>query len=189
MQQVLFIQGAGSAGAHEEDRALADSLSEHLGGNYRVRYPLMPNEAEPDFVAWRQTIEAEMAEIGAPAFLVGHSIGASVLARIFSSDNPIARTCRGLFLASAPFWHDDAFWRWDECALPQDASSHFPAGLPVHLYHGEDDPFVPFAHMALYGAMLPQAVQHPLAGRDHQLNEDFSEIARDIAWIEAAGRS
>jgi predicted alpha/beta hydrolase family esterase len=185
MQHVLFIQGAGSEGAHEEDRALADSLQAHLGREYKVCYPLMPNEADPDLGEWAKAIDVELKRIGFPAFLVGHSIGASVLAKILSSPNAIETSCVGLFMISGPFWHDDAFWRWDQCALSSDAGERFPKGFPIYLYHGEDDAFVPVSHASMYTKVIPQAVLRELPGRDHQLNENLSEVARDIEEVGA----
>ena len=49
-KQVLFVQGGGE-GAHAEDAALVASLEEKLGRNYRVYYPAMPREADPDYPA------------------------------------------------------------------------------------------------------------------------------------------
>ena len=51
--------------------------------------------------------------------------------------------------------------------------------MPLHFYHGEDDK-VPVAHVDMYAKLLPQAVVQRLPGRDHQLNGDMSEVARDI---------
>ena len=87
IKHVCFIQGAGSNGAYEEDRALADSLQAHLGTEYKVWYPAMPNEANPDLAAWMKAIQLELDRIERPVFLVGHSIGASVLAQILSGSN------------------------------------------------------------------------------------------------------
>jgi hypothetical protein len=42
---------------------------------------------------------------------------------------------------------------------------------------------VPFAHVEMYAAMIPQATVHRLDGRNHQLNDDLSEVARDIELI------
>ena len=59
---MLFIQG-GSEGAYEADRLLADSLQKTLGHGYRVRYPRMPNEDDPQYEAWKTAIEASLAEM------------------------------------------------------------------------------------------------------------------------------
>jgi hypothetical protein len=47
------------------------------------------------------------------------------------------------------------------------------------------DKIVPFSHLDLYATALPQAFTRRLAGRDHQLNNDLSEVARDIRGLNA----
>ena len=45
--QILFVQGGGE-GVHDQwDKKLVDSLGSELGRDYEIRYPLMPNEADP----------------------------------------------------------------------------------------------------------------------------------------------
>lgn len=50
---VLFIQGGGK-GAYHEDAPLADSLKRALGPEYDVRYPQMPDEADPNVESWKR---------------------------------------------------------------------------------------------------------------------------------------
>ena len=38
------------------DSRLVSSLERALGTNYAIRYPQMPNEADPDPTAWKETI-------------------------------------------------------------------------------------------------------------------------------------
>jgi hypothetical protein len=46
-KQVLFIQGGG-AGAHDEwDNKLVESLARELAPTSQIRYPRMPDEADP----------------------------------------------------------------------------------------------------------------------------------------------
>jgi hypothetical protein len=52
--------------------------------------------------------------------------------------------------------------------------------LAVYLYHGSEDKSVPFEHVNLYEKAIPQAIVCRLAGRDHQLNNDLSDVAADI---------
>src|SRR5690349_2326812 len=57
---VVFIQGGGE-GAHAEDQALADSLQRLLSDAYEVRFPQMPDEADPDTRSWKSMISRELA--------------------------------------------------------------------------------------------------------------------------------
>jgi uncharacterized protein len=180
-RQVLFIQGA-AAGAYDEDAKLAANLGAELGPAYRVRYPRMPNEDEPSYAAWKRLILAELDAMGDAAILVGHSIGASVIIKVLC-DGALQQKLAGVFLAATPFWHDHEIWRWPEVELPKDAGTKIPSGVPVFLYHGRSDEVVPFAHVELYAAALPQAKVRRLDGRNHQLNDDLSEIARDIEGV------
>jgi predicted alpha/beta hydrolase family esterase len=180
-KQILFIHGGGG-GAYKADAALAESLRAELGADYHVRYPEMPNDAEPDYQTWKCIILDHAREMGERAILVGHSIGASVLLKIFTEPDdkpPIA----GLISISAPFWHEDDFWRWDEVKLSADAAQNFPRDTPLFLYHGKADDFVPPEHLDMHAKALPFATIQELAGRDHQLNGDLSDVARDIAEL------
>jgi predicted alpha/beta hydrolase family esterase len=180
-RQVLFLQGAGT-GAYEEDAKLAADLRRKLGPGYHVRYPQMPDEDAPDYHPWAQTIAREVDAMGDGALLVGHSLGASLLAK-WLTERKSSRSFAGVFLVAGPFWHDDETWRWHEAELPRDAGTRLPEGMPVYLYHGEEDEIVPFAHLGLYAALLPQAAVRPLKGRNHQLNDDLSEVASDIKGL------
>lgn len=176
-KQVLLVHGGGG-GAFESDRKLADGLTSLLGPGYEVRYPRMPDEEEPDYPTWKRLILREAEDMGAGAVLVGHSIGASVLIRILA-DEPRTKTA-GLFLISAPFWHDHEFWHWEEVALDAEAAARVPRDLPLFIYHGDADEFVPVSHLDMYAGLFPQAVIHRLRGRNHQIDDDMTEVAREI---------
>lgn len=177
-KQVLFVHGGGG-GAHAEDSKLVTSLGEQLGHGYVVRYPKMPNEDDPDYETWKQCIFKELAIMGDDALLVGHSIGASVLIKVLT-DGDRKQSVAGAFLIAAPFWHDHEVWRWPEVELPPDSADKLPSGVPVFLYHGREDEIVPFSHLALYANALPQAIVRAVDGRNHQLNDDLTEVADDI---------
>lgn len=180
-RQVLFVHGGG-AGAHAEDSKLVASLDEKLGPSYRVRYPMMPREADPDYMAWKQRICEELAVMGDDAILVGHSIGASVAIKLLAGRDR-ERSVAGVFLIAAPFWHDHEFWRWEEVRLPGDVAATLPSAMPIFLYHGRADEVVPFAHVEMYAEALPRAIVRRLHGRNHQLNDDLTEVASDISQL------
>jgi len=180
-KQVLFVHGGGE-GAHGEDASLVASLQEKLGPEYKVRYPKMPREADPDYQVWKQAIAEEVADMGDGAILVAHSIGASVLIKVLA-DQDLDRSLAGVLLIAAPFWHDHEVWRWEEVELPEQLSTLIPSGLPLFLYHGRADEVVPITHVEMHARLLPQAVVRRLDGRNHQLNDDLTEVADDIIQL------
>jgi uncharacterized protein len=173
-RQVLFIHGGGG---YEEDKILAANLRDALGAAYDVRYPKMPAEDNPEYEAWKEQIEKELAALDGEVVLVGHSLGASVLLK-YLSEEKVEKPVAGLFLVAAPYWGAED-WKVDEYALREDFASKLPEGLPVFLYHSRDDEVVPFAHLRLYKARLPGATIREFDGRGHQF-DDLSEVARDI---------
>lgn len=176
---VLFVQGGGK-GAHEVDATLVAQLGRALGADYEIRYPLMPDEASPDYGAWKRAIAQEL-EGRDRMILVGHSVGASVLVR-FLAGQTFAPPPRGIFLIAAPYIGTGG-WQIEGFETPKDLAARIPAHIPVYLYHGRDDETVPFAHLGLYAALLPGAFVRPLDGRNHQLNDDASEMADDIRRV------
>jgi predicted alpha/beta hydrolase family esterase len=145
----------------------------------RVRYPAMPNEGEPSYGAWRQCLLAELAGMSGGAVLVGHSLGGSILMKLVA-EGAVRGSIAGIVLIAAPFWGKDNGWRWPEVELQPDADTRLPAGVPLHLYHGSADEIVPPAHLDFYAKAFPRGVVHRLDGRNHQLNDDLSEVARAI---------
>jgi predicted alpha/beta hydrolase family esterase len=181
-KHVLFIHGAGE-GAFEEDRLLAASLQRVLGQTYVVLYPKMPEEDSATYADWKAPIQRELAGLDDEVILVGHSVGASVLATYLAEeqlDTPIS----ALFLLAAPYWGADEFWRWDEARLPDHLGATLASIPRIFLYHSRDDESVPFAHLALYAAHLPQATLREFDGRGHQFGNDLAEVAEDIRRAE-----
>lgn len=177
-KEVLFVQGAGADVHDRWDNHLASSLARALGEGYAVHYPRMPDEADPRYSAWSAALRGEVDELDDGAILVGHSVGATILIHMMAEHRPKQRL-GGLFLVAAPFIGEGG-WPGDDIEPRTDFAERLPANLPVFLYHGVDDDIVPFAHVQLYAEAIPHAVVRALAGRDHQLKNDMSEVARDI---------
>lgn len=177
VKQVLFVHGAGE-GAFEADAKLAASLQSELGANYKVHFPQMPNEASPEYAPWKRHLTETMAALGSDAILVGHSFGASILIKVLAEKKG-RLSGSGVFLIAAPFWGDRG-WSWEEVELPKDAG----LSLPVFLYHSRDDEEVPYDHVDLYLEVFPRARLRSLSGRNHQLNDDLSEVAADIRSLD-----
>jgi pimeloyl-ACP methyl ester carboxylesterase len=177
-RQILFIQGGG-AGAHDEwDDKLVESLRRELGGGYEVRYPRMPDEGDPTYARWSAEIRREMTDLDGGAVVAGHSVGATILVNALA-EQPPERGLGAIVLIAAPFVGDGGWPRY-EFELTSELGARLPPGVRVHVFHGLRDETAPPSHADLYALAIPQAQVHQLPGRDHQLNNDLSEVAEAI---------
>jgi predicted alpha/beta hydrolase family esterase len=180
-KQVLFIQGGGAGAYDAWDNKLVDSLQRALGRGYDIRYPRMPNEADPDYGSWQAMLAEGIAGLDDGAFLIGHSIGGTILINALA-EAPPSRKLGGVFLLAAPFIGTGG-WPSDDIQPMADLGARLTAKMPVHLYHGSMDDTVPMAHVDLYARAIPGAIVHRLDGRDHQLNDDLTDVAADIRAV------
>ena len=178
MRQILFVQGGGE-GVHDEwDNRLVDSLASELGPAYEIRYPVMPNEADPTYGVWKPALEHELSALDPAAIVVGHSVGGAILVHTLAAQTTHADLA-AICLIAVPFIGPGG-WDSDEIEPAPDLADRLPRNVPVYLYHGDADDSVPFAHVELYARALPNARVRRLAGRDHQLDNRLPELAADI---------
>ncbi len=178
---VLFVQGGGE-GTHDEwDNVLVDSLRVGLGPGHEVRYPRMPGEGDPSYPRWSDAIGREVAHLDEGAVVAGHSIGGTILVQALI-DRPPERSLAAIVLIAAPFVGGGG-WPGDGFEFSGDLGDRLPAGVPVHVFHGAQDETAPATHAGLYADAIPRALVHVLAGRDHQLNGDLSEVALAIRGL------
>lgn len=182
IREVLFVQGGGQ-GAHDEwDNKLVDSLGRELGRDYEIRYPRMPGEEEPGFATWKPALEKELKALSEGAVLVGHSVGATILLGVLA-ERTLVLDIAAILLISAPFVGDGG-WPSAGLRFPSDLGARLPEGVPVHFYQGLADDVVPASHIDHFLRAVPGAQVHRLRGRDHQLNNDLSEVASAILSLE-----
>ncbi|PSH68324.1 alpha/beta hydrolase [Phyllobacterium brassicacearum] len=180
-KQILFVQGAGE-GTHDSwDSKLVASLERELGEGYAIRYPRMPGEDDPSYPAWKTALLEEFDSLEDGAILVAHSFGGTILIHVLA-EQPLELRVGGLFVIAAPFIGEGG-WPSDDFDDFKDFSERLAPGVPVYLYHGTGDAEVPTAHVHLYAKAIPHAVVRTLERRDHQLNNDMSDVARDIRSV------
>jgi pimeloyl-ACP methyl ester carboxylesterase len=178
-RQILFIQGGG-AGAHDEwDDKLVESLRGELGAGHEIRYPHMPDEGDPTYARWSAAIRRELADLDDGAVVAGHSVGATILINALA-EQPPERRLGAIVLIAAPFVGEGG-WPSDEFELTSDLGARLPQGVRVHVFHGLQDETAPPSHADLYALAIPQAQVHRLPGRDHQLNNNLSEVAEAVS--------
>lgn len=184
MRQILFVQGGGADTHDAWDHRLVASLQTALGPSWQIRYPRMPNEADPQFDAWTAALAQELASLRDDAILIGHSIGGTLLLHTLAMQRPSQRFAAIIALA-APFVGEGGW--------PADSGRSLPAlgdalssTVPVYLYHGLADDTVPPSHMELYAQAIPWARAYPLPGHDHQFLNDLSTVAALIRTLGSA---
>jgi predicted alpha/beta hydrolase family esterase len=175
---VLFVQGGGADTHDSWDNKLVASLERELGAGYTVHYPRMPDEAEPDPAAWKQALQRELGKLSDGVVLVGHSIGAAILID-YLADGNLKRRPSGVFLIATPFIGAGG-WPIEDLRPSAKLARLLPDDVPLYLYQGRDDDTVPFAHAGLFEKALPHVTIRRFDGRNHQLNDDLSELAHDI---------
>ena len=183
MTCVLFIQGGGKD-AHSEDAPLADSLKRALGPKYDVRFPRMPDEADPNVASWKEKISSEISHTSGKMVLVAHSIGGSILLR-YLSEEKVEKPIAGLFLLAAPSWDEDR-WKFDDLKLAHDVAEKLASIPRIFFYHCRDDDVVPFAHLALHSARIPRAITRVVDNGGHQFGNNLAGVATDIRGNDAA---
>ena len=177
-RQILFIQGGGT-GAHDEwDAKLVESLNRQLGATYVVHYPRMPDEDEPNCARWTAAIRHEIDALDDGAVVVGHSVGGTILINALA-ERPPPRELRAIVLIGAPFIGAGG-WPGGEFELPRDLGERLPQGVEVHVFHGLEDQIAPSLHADLFANAIPQAQLHRMPGRNHQLDNDLSDVAEAL---------
>lgn len=183
-RKLLFVQGGGGENAHDDwDSKLVESLERELGPDYEICYPRMPDEDDPKFAPWKAALRRELGKLDDGGVLVGHSIGAAILVHSLAEEPP-ERPPAGIFLVSMPFIGEEG-WPGDDIKSEPDLRAKLPAQSRVYLYQGGADEIVPAGHADLNAKAIPQAVVRKLSGRDHQLDNDMSEVAADIRELSA----
>ena len=182
-REVLFVQGGGENVHADWDDKLVASLRSELGSNYDIRYPRMPDEDDPSYETWKATLQKELAALNDGAIIVGHSIGGTILINALAERLP-ERKLGAIILVAAPFVGEGG-WDSDDWTPQRGLGDKLPGGVPIFLFHGVADDTAPPAHAKLFAQAIPQSKLCLLPGRDHQLNNDLSEIAAVIRSLQA----
>src|SRR5262249_51322790 len=131
---------------------------------------------------WCRKIGREIAAVKGEVFLVGHSLGASMLLK-YLSENEVSNVVRGIFLLATPFWRGDEEWQ-KGLTLRENFAKTLPRDVPIFLYHNKDDEEVAVSDLAIYTGKLPHATIRRAAGGGHQFSNDLSRVAADIETLQ-----
>lgn len=177
---ILFVHGGGE-GAYDADKILVSYLQNNLSENYKIIFPKMPGECDPNYETYKGEIESAINKVNGHLILAGHSLGACFLLK-YISENKIEKTICSLFLIATPFWGKGG-WNYEGFHINNELASAKTVNIPVFFYHGTADETVPFQHLSLYAKTFPHATIRIIEGRNHQMENDLSEVVQDIEAI------
>jgi predicted alpha/beta hydrolase family esterase len=98
------------------------------------------------------------------------------------ADGPLERRVAGVFLIAAPFIGDGG-WPSEGLRPTKQLALALHKTPPLYFYQGRDDETVPVSHIEMFATAFPAATIRRLEGRNHQLNDDLSEVAHDITLL------
>lgn len=102
----------------------------------------------------------------------------------YLSEEKVEKSVEDLFVLAAPTWDEDQ-WSFEDLKLPSDIAETLAVIPRIFFYHCRDDDVVPFAHLALHGAQIPQAITRAISSGGHQFGNDLARIAIDIRGNDA----
>lgn len=176
---MLFIHSAGTQDAHQGSSNLFAYLKDSLGDEYNLLYPKMPHPENPEYKLWETQLEKEFAALDDEVFLIGHSLGDSVLLK-YLSEKTINHIISGLFMIAAPYWGKDDDWQENAYILPKNFATKLPVISHIFLYHSRHDEVVPSKHLEYYKQKLPKAHTHIFDDDEHYFNNGLPKLIDDI---------
>ncbi|MCC5942105.1 MAG: alpha/beta hydrolase [Balneolaceae bacterium] len=181
-QHLFFAHSGGPQGkAGQGSYDFVQWLRENLGEAFRIHAPVIEKPDAPSYQMWETMLDRELCSLNGDVFLIGHSLGGSVLAKYLSEKKCQFRTA-GLFLVAAPWWGSGG-WDANEFALNTDRQKLSLKQKLIHIYHCTDDSVVPFSHAKLYKKFFPDAFLHELTGNDHVFAEGLPLLVEHIRNI------
>jgi predicted alpha/beta hydrolase family esterase len=156
-------------------------LGEKLGEQYQLISPRMPNANNAKYIEWKIWFEKFFPLIHDDVILLGHSLGASFLAK-YLSEETFPKKIKATFLIAAPY-DEDGNRDLIEFAPAPSLERFAKQGGEIFLYHSKDDPVVPFSEFVKYQKVLPKAHVQIFEDRQHFNQEEFPELVEDLKKV------
>jgi hypothetical protein len=159
-------------------RGWKSRLAETLGSEYEVILPRMPHPQNAKYNEWKVQFETMIPSTQDGVILVGHSLGASFLAK-YLAENDFPKKIKATFLVSGPY-DTDSGRVLAHFNIASSLENLQKQGGKLFLYHSEDDSVVAFSELAKFEKELPSAIVRVFKDRAHFNQEEFPELVEDI---------
>ena len=174
MSPLLFVHGGGDD-AYRWDKKIADRLQAVLGSSRPLACPHLEGLEALDWRAVAHELGDALSALPPDAVVVAHSVGAAAVLKLLTTG--LDPHLNHLFLLAAPYNGADGEWGDSDFAFPADFAKRLPKGLPVTLYHSEDDEVIPVESAYRFAEKLPSAMLVILDGYGHQFTGKLDFLA------------
>jgi len=174
---LLFVHGAGDD-AYAWDEKIVDRLHHALGPNVPIDSPLIEGLEKLNWAKVKAELGKALGKLPPGAIVVAHSVGGSAVLKLLSegADPKLAH----LFLLAPPYNGADAEWGDSDFSFPADFAKHLPKGLPITLWHDEEDEAIPVESAHRYAEKLPTATVVIVRDYGHQFEGSLAFLATAI---------
>ena len=177
MTQLLFIHG-GSEGAYDWDERIVARLQPLLGADTPIACPRIEGLEALDWSRTKAELGKLLSALPPQSIVVAHSIGAAAILKLLSEG--VDPRLKHLFLLAPPYNGADGEWGDSDFAFPADFARRLPRGLPITLYHSEDDDVIEVESAHRYAEKMPAAQVVIIHDYGHQFTRALSFLANAI---------
>jgi len=177
---LLFVHGGGDD-AYRHDKDIVDRLQPLLGAGMRIDFPRIVGLEGLDWDAVAHDLGNTLRDLPQGSVVIAHSVGASAVVKLLV-EGARPRLAH-LFLLAPPYNGTDSEWGDTDFAFPADLAAHLPRGLPITLYHSDDDEIISASNAKRYAAKIPEAETVIRHGGGHQFRGDLHFLAEAIMGV------
>lgn len=165
MSALVFVHGGGD-GAYRYDQRIVERLQALLGPDRPLDFPFIRGLEALEFPAIASELGAVLRALPPGAIVIGHSLGGSAVLKLLVEG--LDPKLSHLFLLATPYEGADGEWGDSAFGIAADFAKRLPRGLPITIYHSDDDDMIPAASAEQYRQKLPGATVIVLHGYGHQ---------------------
>lgn len=155
-----------------------ERLQQHLGNNYDVLLPSMPNKTNAVYDEWKIYFDRVVSVLSDNCVLVGHSLGAVFLVK-YLSENQVPIRIAATILIGAPF-SDERAEDLTNFAISTITNLFADQAGNVTFFVGTDDPVIDMVEYERYKTTLPHVQYRLLSAPDHFVREELPELIETI---------
>ncbi len=152
-----------------------------LDENYfEVFRPDMPCAFNAKYYEWKIWFEKIFPYLVDNIILIGHSLGGTFLAK-YLSENDFQFKIKQLHLIAPVYDYEDSNEQLADFKITEFPKDFLKNDIDkIHIYHSEDDKYVPISESKKYHTVLPGSHFHKFHDRGHFLDETFPELFNNI---------